>query len=82
MSNTPEKPVEVFAELKRAITADGRSDEAIGQAAGVSRLTIRLWRAGETKNPNIAEVDKVARALGYELGLKRGPRPRIWWQKL
>jgi hypothetical protein len=71
LSNSAEEPVKAFAELKRAIMADGRTEAALGLASGVSRLTIRLWLDGKTHNPNIAEVDKVARALGYRLRLTR-----------
>ena len=80
MSNTPEKPPQAFLDLKMAIEADTKREvEEIGRKAGVDRNTIWRWLDGQTRNPNIAEVDKVLRALGYKLEVNpRPPRVKPW----
>ena len=50
-------------------SGDPRSVEDIARDSGVDRNTIWFWVRGQTTNPNIAQVDKVARALGFSLEL-------------
>jgi DNA-binding phage protein len=69
MSNTPDRPPWAFVELKRAIRGEARTVEEIAKSSGVDRNTIHRWLNGLTANPNIAEVDKVARALRLKLRL-------------
>ena len=69
MSQAAEKPVRALAQLCTAIMNDPRSVEDIARASGVDRNTIWFWVRGQTTNPNIAQVDKVARALGFSLEL-------------
>jgi transcriptional regulator with XRE-family HTH domain len=76
LSHAAEIPVHALAQLCAAIKADPRSVEAIALAAGVDRNTLWLWMNGVTTNPNIAQVDKVARALGFTLELWPPPRVR------
>ncbi len=64
-------PVLALVQLCAAIDKDQRTREDIAKAAGVDRNTIRFWMDGTTTNPNIGQVDKVARALGYRLELRR-----------
>jgi DNA-binding phage protein len=56
-----------------AIGKDPRSVEDIARASGVDRNTIWFSVRGQTTNPNIAQVDKVARALGFSLELSPSP---------
>jgi DNA-binding phage protein len=76
LSQAAEKPVRAFAQLCAAIRNDPRSVEAIALASGVDRNTLWLWVDGRTTNPNIAQVDKVARALGFSLELSPPPAER------
>ena len=79
MSNTPERLPNALVELKKLILNGRhtlRSDQnlqrevlAIARASGVDRNTIWRWLEGKTQNPNIDEVDKVARVLGFRLEL-------------
>lgn len=69
MSRAAEKPVRAVAEVCAAILKDQRTVEEIALQSGVDRNTIWFWIRGETTNPNIAQVDKVARALGFDVGL-------------
>ena len=81
MSNPVDKPVKAVVDLKMALMNDKRDITVIARAAGVDRNTIWLWLEGRTKNPNIAEVDKVLRALGYKLAVTPTP-PRVKpWRK-
>jgi DNA-binding phage protein len=73
LSRAAEKSVRAFVQLWAAIRNDPRSVEAIALASGVDRNTIWLWVDGETTKPNIAQVDKVARALGFSLELSPSP---------
>jgi DNA-binding phage protein len=64
-----------------ALENDKRPIEVIARKADVDRNTIWRWLDGKTTNPNIAEVDKVLRALGYELRVAPTP-PRVKpWRK-
>ncbi len=76
MSQAAETTVRAVAQICAAIRADPRSVTAIALASGVDRNTIWLWLDGKTTNPNIAQVDKVARALGFTLELWPPPRVR------
>ena len=76
MSQAAKEPVHAFTQVCAAIMNDPRSIDAIAVAAGVSRNTIWLWLDGKTTNPNIAQVDKVARALGFSLELTPPPPER------
>jgi transcriptional regulator with XRE-family HTH domain len=79
LSNTPERLPDALVELKKLILNGRRtlrSDQnlqrevlAIARASGVDRNTIWRWLEGKTQNPNIDEVDKVARVLGFRLEL-------------
>jgi transcriptional regulator with XRE-family HTH domain len=73
LSQAAEKPVRALVQLLAAIESDPRSVEALARAAGVDRNTIWNWVRGLTTNPNIAQVDKVAQAMGYSLELVPPP---------
>jgi transcriptional regulator with XRE-family HTH domain len=42
----------------------GLNQSELSQKAGVSRLTIRLIERGETTDPNLSTLEKIARACG------------------
>jgi DNA-binding phage protein len=75
MSLAADRPVPVLTQLCAAIQKDPREVAAIARASGVDRNTIWLWLERRTTNPNIAQVDKVARAMGFSLELKKTFRP-------
>jgi DNA-binding phage protein len=77
VSQAAEKPVRAFVQLLAAIRKDPRAVEAIAAASGVDRNTIWFWVEGKTTNPNIAQVDKVARAMGFKLELIPPPKFRV-----
>ena len=87
MSRAADKPVRAFVQLCAAIRNDPRSIEAIALASGVDRNTIWLWVEGRTTNPNIAQLDKVARAMRFKLELtpsspmKAKATPPIAWRR-
>jgi DNA-binding phage protein len=81
VSNPVDKPVKAFVDLKMAIDNDRRDVKEIALKADVDRNTIWRWVEGLTQNPNIAEVDKVLRALGYKLKVTPTPPSVKPWRK-
>lgn len=66
------KRAEIVNELCAAIEQDRRSTFNLAQAAGVNYSTLYFWLSGRTSNPNIATLDKVARAVGKEVAFLDG----------
>lgn len=66
------KRAEIVNELCAAIEQDRRSTFKLAQAAGVNYMTLYGWLSGRTANPNIATLDKVARALGLQVAFLDG----------
>jgi DNA-binding phage protein len=81
LSNSVKRPVQAVIDLKMALENDTREVKAIALKAGVDRNTIWRWLDGKTKNPNITEVAKVLRTLGYELKVTPTPPHVKPWRK-
>ncbi|MBN8751539.1 Helix-turn-helix [Xylophilus ampelinus] len=64
-------------ELTRARKASGRTQQALAAAAGLSRMTVQRFEAGEV-DPRVSTLQEMARALGMEWMLvPRALRPDV-----
>lgn len=65
------RPVHPFVHwVWTTINDQGKSQQDIAEASGVSASTLRRWRAGE-REPSLAAIEAVANALGYSIVLRR-----------
>ena len=63
--------------LRGAVDQSGMSYLAIHEKSSVSVSTLRNWFEGETRRPQFATVNAVARSIGFEFTLMRmGARRR------
>jgi transcriptional regulator with XRE-family HTH domain len=58
----------IIDELRTVVQDSGQSYKQIHEDSGVSISTLSAWFAGETRRPQAASLNAVARALGYKLG--------------
>jgi transcriptional regulator with XRE-family HTH domain len=58
----------IIDELRTVIQDSGASYKQIHDDSGVSVTTLSNWFSGETRRPQAASLNAVARALGYKLG--------------
>jgi transcriptional regulator with XRE-family HTH domain len=58
----------IIDELRTVIQDSGATYKQIHEDSGVSTATLTNWFAGETRRPQAASLNAVARALGYKLG--------------
>jgi transcriptional regulator with XRE-family HTH domain len=58
----------IIDELRTVVQASGASYKQIHEDSGVSTQTLRAWFLGETRRPQAASLNAVARALNHKLG--------------
>jgi hypothetical protein len=58
----------IIDEIRTVIKECGVSHKWIEEESGVTAVTLRAWFYGETKKPQAATINAVARSLGYKLG--------------
>jgi len=58
----------IIDELRTVIQDSGATYKQIHEDSGVSTQTLSNWFSGETRRPQAASLNAVARALGYKLG--------------
>ena len=58
----------IIDELRTVVQGSGHTYRQISEDSGVSTQTLSNWFAGETRRPQAASLNAVARALGYKLG--------------
>jgi hypothetical protein len=63
---------DVFADLKKAIMRSGMTFDEIAAAGHVCRATIDNWLDGRVKEPQLACLVRVAKALGKSIALTDG----------
>lgn len=63
---------EIFLKLI-ALLAKNNSDQlkAIAEEAGISSMTLYNWIFGDTMNPHLNTIMRVAEAMGYEITLQK-----------
>jgi hypothetical protein len=59
----------IIDEVATAIKDSGVNYKWIEQESGVTSNTLRAWFYGNTKKPQAATINAVARSLGYKLAL-------------
>jgi transcriptional regulator with XRE-family HTH domain len=59
--------LDIVNELCAAIEQDRRSAHMIAQQAGIGTATIGKWLSGDTNDPRVETLDKVARVLGRRI---------------
>jgi transcriptional regulator with XRE-family HTH domain len=58
----------IIDELRTVVQDSGHSYKQIHEDSGVSTQTLSNWFSGDTRRPQAASLNAVARALGYKLG--------------
>jgi transcriptional regulator with XRE-family HTH domain len=58
----------IIDEIRTVVQLSGFSYKKIEEASGVTSKTLHDWFDGETRKPQAATLNAVARALGYKLG--------------
>lgn len=58
----------IIDELRTVVQGSGHTYKQISEDSGVSTQTLSAWFMGETRRPQAASLNAVARALGYKLG--------------
>jgi hypothetical protein len=58
----------IIDEVRTMVGDSGASYKWIENESGVTAVTLRKWFDGETRKPQAATLNAVARALGYKLG--------------
>jgi transcriptional regulator with XRE-family HTH domain len=58
----------IIDELRTVVQASGASYKQIHEDSGVSVATLWGWFSGETRRPQAASLNAVARALNHKLG--------------
>jgi DNA-binding phage protein len=74
----------IVGELVKIAEESGQKLEEVAMVAGAQRNTLYRWKGVDGVNPTLDTVERVARALGYELELvldpagARGTPPRTF----
>jgi transcriptional regulator with XRE-family HTH domain len=58
----------IIDEIRTVVQGSGATYKKIQEDSGVTAATLRAWFDGETRKPQAATLNAVARALGYKLG--------------
>jgi transcriptional regulator with XRE-family HTH domain len=58
----------IIDEVRTIVQQSGSTYKQISEDSGVSMQTLSAWFIGETRRPQAASLNAVARALGYKLG--------------
>jgi len=68
------KPVHPFVQwMWVTINDQGKSQQDVADASGVSASAMRRWRTGE-REPSLQAIEAVVNALGYDIVLRRRER--------
>jgi transcriptional regulator with XRE-family HTH domain len=58
----------IIDELRTVVQGSGATYKQIHEDSGVSTQTLANWFSGDTRRPQAASLNAVARALGHKLG--------------